>query len=169
MKQTNKRKKAVPLSAYNQGIRLLARRDHAVAELRRKLMQRKYSHDEIEEALSRLIARNFLNDERTARIWAEQESQRGGQGRVKALNRMLEHGLSRELASVALEELWDTDLEREHAQIIIQRMTASIPSHELSSPKEKSRLARRLSSRGFSMELIGELLRNLDGTESGSL
>ncbi len=157
------------LSAYEQGIRLLSMRDHSVAELRRKLIQRKFPQDEIDEALERMIERKFLDDVRTARLWAEQELKRPGQGRTKALNRMQEHGLSREHAEAALNELWDRDLEREHARTTLTRLTASIQPHELRSRKTQASLARRLTSRGFDRDLIRELLSHLGGTESDRL
>jgi regulatory protein len=168
MSKSRERKKP-SLSAYEQGIRLLSMRDHSVAELRRKLIQRKFLMEEIDEALARMIERKFLDDARTSRLWAEQELRRPGQGRTKALNRMLEHGLSREHAEAALNELWDRDLEREHARSTLTRMTASIQPHELRSRKTQASLARRLSSRGFDRELIHELLSQIDGTESDSL
>ncbi len=159
-------RKQPSLSAYEQGVRLLARRDHSVAELRRKLMQRHFPAAEIDDALATLTVRGFLNDERTARLWAEQEARRGGQGRIKALNRMLEHGLSREHAEAALAELWDPALEREHAQAVLQSLIGSIPESERGSQKGWAKLARRLANRGFDQELIRELLRADGGTES---
>jgi regulatory protein len=168
MKQPRERKKQT-ISAFEQGVRLLAQRDHSIAEIRRKLVQRNFEQVEIDEALDRMVERKFLDDERTARLWAEQELRRHGQGRTKALNRMLEHGLSREHAVAALDELWDREIERDHAHSTLARLTASIPPHELRSRKSQASLARRLASRGFDMELIRELLSGLDGTESGSL
>ncbi|MBS1262060.1 MAG: Regulatory protein RecX [Calditrichaeota bacterium] len=152
------------LSAYDRALRLLARRDHSTAELRRKLAQRDHPPGEIDGALARLRELNYVDDERTAATWAEQEARRGGQGRAKALARMIEHGLPSALASAALAVAWDDELEREHARAVVARWVDANGRPETA--KQRARLARHLAVRGFEHELIGELLAGL-GTESG--
>ena len=98
---------------------------------------------------------------RVARTWAEQEARRGGQGRSKALARMVEHGLPRELAVSMLDEVWDHDVEREHALALLARW---LPGGDIELrlanliSKQRAGLMRKLASRGFDPGLIRELL-----------
>jgi SOS response regulatory protein OraA/RecX len=48
--------------AYNSALRMLARRDHVSGELRRKLKQKKYSDEQIQSAIERLIDLGYLKD-----------------------------------------------------------------------------------------------------------
>lgn len=155
-------------SAYDQALRLLTRRDHSVMELRRKLLQRDYREPEISEALDRLRELKYLDDSRTAQIWAQQEANRPGQGRRKALNRMVEHGLSFALAGAALDDAWDDTFERQQARHVVDKWKRSLENQDRPSRKERARLARQLAARGFEPDLVNETLRRLDtGTESG--
>jgi len=52
--------------AYDVGLDLLSRREHAGSELRGKLRQRGYTNIDIEEALSKLKEGGYLNDDRAA-------------------------------------------------------------------------------------------------------
>jgi len=57
------RPQRVPLgSAYEAGIRLLARRAHSRVELRRKLARRGYDGDEVDEVLARLERQGYVDD-----------------------------------------------------------------------------------------------------------
>ena len=50
--------------AYGAAIRLLASRDHSVAELTRKLRQREHASEAIDAALAELMEANYVNDAR---------------------------------------------------------------------------------------------------------
>ena len=57
-------KTASPPSAKAVAVRLLARREHAEAELRQKLSQREFAAEEIEQALDELKQGGWLSDAR---------------------------------------------------------------------------------------------------------
>lgn len=58
-------------------VRLLARRDHSIFELRRKLNQREFPQNEIDDALEDLISRDYLSDERFSEAYIHIRKQRG--------------------------------------------------------------------------------------------
>lgn len=63
-------------------MRLLARREHAELELRRKLRQREFPDEEIDAALADLKQRGWQSDERFAEMLIGSKARRG-QGPVK--------------------------------------------------------------------------------------
>lgn len=160
-------------SAYDQAVRLLARRDHAEAELIRKLRQRDYDPREIDEAVEQLREDRYLDDHRTAALWAEQERRRAGQGREKALARMVQHGLPADIARVALDEVWDGDDDRNMAREAATRIVRSLSASKRAGSDGRARVIRRLLSRGFSADVAREAADRAlathsreDGTES---
>ena len=63
MPRRSSRPQRAPLgSAYEAGIRLLARRAHSRVELRRKLVRRGYDGDEVDEILARLERQGYVDD-----------------------------------------------------------------------------------------------------------
>ena len=81
------------LSAYDQAVKLLARRTHFRRELEQKLVQRRYPSDEIEEALDRLESRRYLDDEDASRQFVEGRLASGGYGRARLAAELAARGV----------------------------------------------------------------------------
>lgn len=162
--ETRRRKSRPQPTAYDKAVELLARRQQSVAELRRKLIQRKYSRSEIDEALTRLEEHNYLNDELTASMWADQLSRQMNVGRRRAVEKLLTHGVPLELAQREVARVWDDELEREHASRTLEKLlqSSSTPSH---GPQRNAKLYRSLVSRGFDPEIVRALLDALHRDE----
>ena len=90
------RKKTSDLTAYQQALGLLVRREHSRRELKRKLKDRGKESEEIETALEKLCRQDFQNDERFAFALARSRQSAGyGPGRIRA--EMCQHGLGNDL------------------------------------------------------------------------
>jgi len=90
--------------AYAASIRLLARRDHSVTELTRKLKDREHSDEAIATAIEELIDLNYVNEERYAELYVEQRMNRGyGPLSIKA--KLRERGIADHLSQAALKQL----------------------------------------------------------------
>ena len=95
------RKKAQDLTAYQQALGLLVRREHSRRELKRKLRDRGKESEEIETALEKLSRQDFQNDERFAFALARSRQSAGyGPGRIRA--EISQHGLGTELIDRAV-------------------------------------------------------------------
>jgi len=82
---------------------MLARREHSVFELTRKLQQKDFSSELIDEVIERLVADNLLSDERFAEAYLRMRSARGfGLQRIRL--EMKERGVTSELVSAAIEQ-----------------------------------------------------------------
>jgi len=127
---------------------LLARREHATDELRRKL-DRRFEPEEIESVLVHLTEEGYLDDRRFAREYLRQLLNKQPQGerllRVKLLKRGLDSGLVEE--SLNELELDEATLARKSARLKLASLVGL--------PRENAlrRLLGHLQRRGFSAEI----------------
>ncbi len=145
-------------SAYDQAVKLLARRTHFRRELEQKLVQRRYPSDEIDEALDRLEGRRYLNDEDASRQFVEGRLSSGAYGRTRLAAELAARGVDSGVASAVLDELLPEDelpAAREEAARWAGRSGKGDPAA----------LARRLERRGFGAGTIATVLRE-HGRES---
>jgi len=131
--------------AYAASIRLLAKRDHSIHELIRKLQQREHSEASIDNAVQELLDLNYLNDTRFAELYSEQRMNKGF-GPLSIQAKLRERGIPAHLVRRGLKQLsvdWSENAER----IIHKRFNAV----EISNTDQKAtaRIARFLQSRGY--------------------
>lgn len=142
------------LSAYDQAVKLLARRTHFRRELEQKLVQRHYPSDEIEEALDRLESRRYLDDEDASRRFVEGRLASGAYGRTRLKAELAARGVDGAVAAAVLDELLPEDelpAAREEAARWAGR----------SGKRDPAALARRLERRGFGAGTIAAVLRKM--------
>jgi regulatory protein len=73
----NQKQETGSQQAMNAAVRLLARRDHTRYEIRQKLKLRGFGSDEILTAVAECERLNYIDDERTARVYIGQLARRG--------------------------------------------------------------------------------------------
>lgn len=136
------------LSAYDQAVKLLARRTHFRREIETKLARRGYPPAEIDDALARLTERSYLDDAEAARQYVSGRLARGGYGRARLQAELDARGVERRVAAAVLEELLPED-DVEAAREEARRHPGKAPAA----------LARRLERRGFGASTIAAVLR----------
>ena len=132
---------------------LLARREHSVDELRRKLRTREFDHDAIELALEALQHDGLLSNERFAEAYVHQRFH-AGMGPLKIAHELRQKGIDEVLADECLSaysELWHESMTRER----VRRFGDAIPEDFAARAKQ----ARFLQNRGFSPESVMRLFR----------
>lgn len=132
---------------------LLARREHSVLELERKLRQRGYEHELIDPVLKALCAEGLLSETRFAEAWLHSRAARG-YGPVKIRAELRLRGLTDLQVQQALAGA-DTDWGKSAAEVRRKRFGAEQPG----SLPERARQTRFLESRGFTGEHIRQALR----------
>jgi len=135
-------------AARNTAIGLLARREHAQAEIKRKLRDRGYDNDLALEIIDDLGRQRLLSDERFAEMFIRSRAERGqGPVRLRAELRQLqipsEH-IERHLAATPLD--WD-----ELALAVRLRKFGKQPANTLT---ERAKQVRFLQYRGFTAAQI---------------
>lgn len=131
-------------------LRLLARREHARAELARKLAPHAESAQALDALLDDLAQRELLSDERYVDMRLRARQARLGDARLA--HELRTQGVSSELIEAALSGGED---ERLRAQRVWQRKFGTFADDA----GERARQARFLASRGFSAETIRRVVR----------
>lgn len=132
-------------------MRLLARREHARAELARKLSPHADSAKELETLLDDLVARRLLSDERYVEMRINSRGARFGNARLT--HELRTQGISEELMEGALAA---SGPELTRARLVWQRKFGNKPV--LRDAAERARQARFLMSRGFPGEIIRRVI-----------
>jgi regulatory protein len=136
------------LTARNQAMNWLGRREYSRVELRVRLAQREYTPAEIDTAVVSLEADGLLSDERFAEAFVAVR-RRKGQGPVRIRMELERRGVDDELIRMQLKEVsleW-VSLAREVRR---KKFGATMPGDY----KEKARQMRFLEYRGFTGEQI---------------
>ena len=141
-----------PAELKARALRFLVRREHSRAELVRKLAPHAESEAALNAVVDLLLSKRQLSDERFAEERARSLSRKYGAAKIR--QDLKARGISEEIVDKASAGL--NDLER--ADEILRRKYRE----PAATREERAKRARFLQSRGFSMEVIGSLLRSSD-------
>jgi regulatory protein len=131
-------------------LRLLARREHARSELRRKLAPHAESAEALDALIEDLVARDLLSDERYVEMRMNSRAARFGDARLA--NELRTMGVPDPLVEAALAGESD---ELKRACAVWQRKYGAAPTDAAA----RARQIRFLMSRGFSGETIRRVMR----------
>lgn len=140
-------------------LRLLAQREHARAELKRKLAPHAESEEQLAALLDDLVARRLLSDARYAEMRVSVRGRRYGDARLA--QELRQTGVNTEAAKEALAGAGD---EMARAQTVWARKFLALPTETT----ERARQTRFLMSRGFSSDTIRRLLRGETSEQSAA-
>jgi len=146
--------KTVQKTVEATAVRLLARREHSVEELRRKLKGRDLPEPTIETVLARLQAKRLVSDDRFVASFIHHRAQRG-QGPVRIRAELRQQGIAADTADSAIDIIeidWVTS-----AQAVRQRKFGSALPRAMA---ERAKQARFLQYRGFSSDQIRAALKS---------
>ena len=137
--------------AREHAIRLLARREHSLRELRRKLASRGHDADIVEEALAEVARDGVQSDARFAEGYVRSAIGRG-HGPVKIRADLRARGIDAEGAAKALDT--DADWLRLACTALAKRFRAQPPADR----KEWARQARFLAGRGYPADVAASAI-----------
>jgi regulatory protein len=140
-------------SLRQRALDLLARREHTSAELQRKLAPHTEDPDELAELLEELARRGWLSDARFAESLVHDK--RAKFGATRLAHELRQRGVPDDLVREQMAELKDTELDR--ARRVWQSKFGVMPEDA----KARAKQMRFLQSRGFSLDVIGKILRGL--------
>jgi len=143
-------------SARLVALRLLGRRDYTREELRRKLSDRGFPHDEIDSTLDRLREEGFQDDARAARAFVRTATHIKGRGPLRIRQELKARGVNAETISSATAGLTPEQV-REAIEQILTRKKVSHPIPMA----ERQRLFQHLVRRGFPADAILKALRGI--------
>ncbi len=129
---------------------LLARREHSVKELQRKLTPHVVEGDDLEALLQDLIKRGWISDGRFAELVVNAKQSRFGS--MKLAHELREKGVDENLvlqATAAIDDL-------QNAKVVWQKKYGKSPANR----NEWAKQARFLQSRGFGFDVIKQVLKD---------
>ena len=149
------------MSAHLDGLRLLARRELSVKELRDRLADREHPADEIDRAIEHLLSTQALDDARVARAYARTAANVKGRGRLRVMRELNAMGIAKEAASEALAEVFADVDERSLIAKALQKKMRGRPG--IANAAEHARLYQYLMRQGFTPAGIVAALRKVGG------
>lgn len=147
-------------SLKGRALAYLSRREYSRAELSRKLMPYTDNADELEALLESLVREGWLSDARFAESVIHRRAARLGATRI--VSELKRHAVGDTLIQEVNAQLRETELARAHA--VWQKKYGQLPA----TPAERARQARFLAARGFSMSIIGKILKGIEDDWSES-
>ena len=140
----------------NTALRILTGRDHSKYELTQKLKQRGFTPEDIEKAVSACERFDYINDERTSRVYIRQLILKGyGVKRIRhAMNKKGLRG--NRIQNILSETVSEAD-EWEGAERILKKNIKRF-ERESDLKKKRGKIYRFLYARGFSQNTIRKLL-----------
>lgn len=151
-------------SAYEAGVRLLARRAHSRAELQRKLARRGYGGDEVEGAMARLGGLGYLDDEAFAAGHVRRRA--ATKGPLALAAELAARGVNRAAADAALAAL-GREAQVAAATRLAERMCGRKPPAGYREMLDT--IGAKLLRRGFSQTVAREACRAVWSGTAGTL
>ncbi len=141
-------------SLKGRALAYLSRREYSRAELSRKLIPFTDDADKLEALLDSLVREGWLSDARFAESIVHRRAARLGATRI--VGELKRHAVGDTLIEEVSTQLRETELARAHA--VWQKKYGTPPE----TPAERARQARFLAARGFSMAIIGKILKGIE-------
>ncbi len=141
--------------------RLIGRRDHSSAEIKRKLLKKGFDIKLINELLSELTNKDYLNDYNFAQKYSEEAITKKKSGIIKVRNDLIKRGVSNETIEDVLNNIDENTL-IENARELLNKKIKSSAFINTEPHKKKQKLFSYLKSKGYSSELIMKLLNEYD-------
>ena len=145
--------------AYLRALRLLAIRDHGIAELKGKLKAKGFSALAIDAAINRLSDQGLLDDAKFAARWVESALANGRGYGARLLLDLQRKGISRETAHKAVDEAASENLAVQVLDSIVAKRFAAFHPGQ-ATLKERQRVYNFLQRRGFSLSTIISYFRD---------
>jgi regulatory protein len=142
---------------YAAALRMLARRAHSVAELRRALERRFPEHPGIREAIARLRQLGYLDDRKFAEQYASSLARHRGLGRYRVRRELKAKLVDYRHIEPALQQAYEETNERELLERVLEKKvrTLRLPV----TPSRLSSLCQSLLRRGFRADDIMKAIR----------
>jgi regulatory protein len=140
------------MSAYVDGLKMLARRELSEVQVRQRLARKGHEPDAIDDAIARLREERALDDNRVAEAIARTETSIRGRGKVRVRMQIERAGISKETAKRAIDEVFGTI---DDGALLQSSLTKRLRGREtIADDREFQRIYRYLIAQGFESDQI---------------
>jgi len=136
--------------------KILHYRERSVRELRDRLMRIGFDNSLVDEVIAELIADKTLDDERFARAFVNDYTSLKPKGNRFILSELTRRGVAREIIT----NLLDTRDEGELIRNYIEKKASDL---DMKNPKERQKLVRRSLTRGFTPDIVYDMIKKEEG------
>ena len=144
------------MSAYLDGLKMLARRELSEAQVRQRLARRDHSPESIDSAVTRLKAERAIDDSRVAEAIARTETAVRRRGRMRVRLQIERAGIAPATARQAIETVFsDVDDQALIEAALGKRLRGPSPIRD---DREFQRLYRYLIGQGFDRDRVMKTL-----------
>ena len=147
--------------ARNTAYRFLSYRSRSISEVEKKLKERGFAQEVVSETIERLRELGFLDDASFAISLAKDLAIVKGYGRFQVEKKLKNKGIEGEMLTGAIEKVFSEIDEFEAARRLALKKTKG----QLNSIQDKARIGRYLYGRGYSWDIITEILKGLHDRE----
>jgi len=138
-----------------QAYRFLSRRPHLKTELKRKLINKKYTENTIEKALEHLENQNHIDDSSFIKTFIEDQMRLKKIGPLLIKKKLFEKGAVAVAVDQILNDLYSEELQQKNALLLFNQKIGTIEKADKIRMKEK--LFRYLQQKGFSWPIIEKI------------
>ncbi|MFA3781989.1 regulatory protein RecX [Melioribacteraceae bacterium 4301-Me] len=142
--------------------KLLSRREHSSYELKRKLIQKKFNHQLVENVINEFLEKGYINDTLFAENYYKQNIVKKKIGINKLKADLLKRGIEGKVIDKLIDENRDTDLLINNAVILAQKRINYLIKIYSDKNKIRQKVFSYLQNKGFEYEIIKSALRQLD-------
>ena len=140
------------MSAYVDGLKMLARRELSEMQVRQRLARKGHDPDAIEAAVTRLREERAIDDTRVAEAIARTETTLHRRGKLRGRMQIERAGIAKATAKRAIDDLFDVV---DDAALLEASLTKRLRGRDtLADDREFQRLYRYLVSQGFESDRI---------------
>lgn len=134
---------------------LCAGAEQCAADIRAKILKQGFTPEDAEAMIGYLQRNRYLDDSRYARAYAADKVRFSGWGRMKVRMGLRAKGMGDAIIAQALDYIPDADYKEALGKV----MAAKVRSLDLTDVKDRQKLYRHMSGRGFESELIISAMR----------
>ncbi|GAB1348902.1 hypothetical protein MASR1M107_11150 [Ignavibacteriales bacterium] len=131
-------------------------------ELRRKLMQKKFSKKVIEQLIIKMKGLNYLDDKKYAELLVNESVNLRHDGLQKVKARLIEKGISKVIISEVVSQMMNDDIEDENVKIVADKKRSSLQRRNLENRELQQKLTAYLLTKGYSFAAIKKYFKDYD-------
>lgn len=144
------------MSAYVDGLKMLARRELSEAQVRQRLARKQHDADAIDAAIERLRAERAIDDARVAEAIARTETSIRRRGKLRVRMQIERAGIGKAIAKQAIDAVFDNIDDDALMEASLQKRLRG--REAIADDREFQRLYRYLAAQGFESDRIVRLL-----------
>ena len=152
------------MSAYLDGLKMLARRELSEAQVRQRLARKQHDTDAIDEAIARLREERAIDDARVAEAIARTETSIRRRGKLRVRMQIERAGIAKGVAKDAVDAVFDSIDDDALIEASLQKRLRG--RNTIADDREFQRLYRYLIGQGFESDRVMKALAARRGRRS---